>query len=101
MTIDRTTLERDWLTLTRAMLPTLARAHGWPVSADHCFQRILLDHACGGRWYDHIAGRPAYAHAPVDTLARAIAIGQAAIRGDADMTALNRQSLDWRGKARG
>lgn len=101
MTIDRTTLESDWLTLTRDMLPALAHARGWPVSADHCFQRILLDQACGGRWYDHIAGRPAYAHAPTDILARAIALGEAAIRGEVDMAALNRQSLAWRGKAGG
>ncbi|MEH3034965.1 MAG: GCN5-related N-acetyltransferase [Sphingomonas adhaesiva] len=100
MAIDRTTLERDWLRLTRELLPGLAQARGWPVSADHCFQRIMLDNACGGRWYDHIAGRPAYTHAPVDTLARAIALGEAAIRGEADLTALNRRSLAWRGRTR-
>lgn len=92
--------ERHWLALTRDTLPALSRARGWPVHADHCFQRILLDHACGGRWYDHIAGRPAYAHASDDQLDRAIALAEAAADGDADMAALNRQSLHWRGKAR-
>ena len=96
--MDRTALEHAWLTLTRETLPGLARARGWPVSADHCFQRILLDHACGGRWYDHIAARPAYRHAAPGVLARAIALGAAAARGEADMVALNRQSLRWRGK---
>jgi hypothetical protein len=40
---DRARLEADWLTLTRQTLPTLAKARRWPVSADHCFMRILLD----------------------------------------------------------
>lgn len=94
----RATLEAAWLTLTRETLPALARAHGWPVSADHCFQRILLDNATGGRWYDHIAERPAYRHAPDAVLARAVALGEAAIAGTADLPDLNRRSLAWRGK---
>ncbi|GGB25569.1 hypothetical protein GCM10011380_13910 [Sphingomonas metalli] len=68
--------------------------------ADHCFQRILLDTACGGRWYDHIAGRPAYAHAPDTVLVRAVALARAAAAGEADLATLNRQSLFWRGKMR-
>ena len=96
--MTRTEREQRWLALTREELPALARARGWPVRADHCFQRILLDHACGGRWYDHIAGRPAYRHADDAVLARAIALGEAAVAGEVDLVALNRQSLAWRGK---
>lgn len=66
--------------------------------ADHCFQRILLDQACGGRWYDHIAGRPAYAHADDTVLARAVTLAEAVRDGIADLAAMNRQSLAWRGK---
>ena len=33
----------------------------WPVSEDHCFQRIVLDNVCGGVWYEHL-DRPAYKH---------------------------------------
>ena len=98
--MDRTPLEAEWLHLTRITLPDLAAARGWPVRADHCFQRILLDHAFGGCWYDHIAKRPAYRHADPAALNRAIALGEAAITGEADMAALNRQSLAWRGKDR-
>ena len=87
-----------WLTLTRETLPALAAARRWPVRADHCFQRILLDAACGGRWYDHIPARPAYRHAPPDILARAIALGDAVIAGTEDLHALNRRSLAWRSK---
>jgi len=87
-----------WLELTGRELPALASARGWPVRADHCFQRILLDNAFGGRWYDHVAGRPAYAHADPAALARAVALGEAAIAGTEDMAELDRRSLEWRGK---
>jgi hypothetical protein len=98
--MDREEREARWLTLTRATLPGMAAQRGWPVSADHCFQRILLDHACAGRWYDHIPGRPAYRHAPDDVLDRAIGLGEAVIAGAADLVALNRGSLAWRRAAR-
>lgn len=84
--------------MTRDALPALAATRGWPVRADHCFQRILLDQACGGCWYDRIAGRPAYAHATDAVLARAVALAEAARDGAADLPAMNRQSLAWRGK---
>ncbi|MEM8849418.1 MAG: GCN5-related N-acetyltransferase [Pseudomonadota bacterium] len=97
--MTRTDLERRWLDLTNADLPRAARAD-WPVHRNHCFQRILLDHATGGVWYDAIPKRPAYAHAPDAVLRDAIALGEAALRGEADLRALNRQSLIWRGKSR-
>ena len=90
--------ERRWLALTREVMPALARERGWPVRADHCFQRILLDHACGGQWYDAIAARPAYRHATDAQLDAAVALGEAVVAGEADLAALNRQSLMWRGK---
>lgn len=96
--VDRPALEARWLVLTRERLPALAAARGWPVRADHCFQRILLDHAAGGRWYDHVAGRPAYRHIGADGLARAVALGEAVAAGEADLPALNDRSLAWRGR---
>lgn len=95
---ERNARERHWLMLTRHVLPDLARSRDWPVSVDHCFQRVLLDHACGGRWYDHIPGRPAYKHAPDAILDAAVALGEAVAAGTADLAALNAQSLRWRGK---
>ncbi|CTQ51024.1 hypothetical protein [Jannaschia donghaensis] len=95
---DRPALERRWRDLTTRVLPAAATRE-WPVHLDHCFQRILLDAATGGVWYDAIAGRPAYAHAPRDILERAIATGEAVLAGRADLAALNAQSLAWRGKA--
>ncbi len=70
---DRLALEARWLHLTRVVLPALASPRGWPIRADHCFMRVLLDHAHGGRWTDHVARRPAYAHATTGALARAVA----------------------------
>ncbi len=96
--MDRSALEAEWLVLTRDTLPSLARERGWPVHADHCFQRILLDQAVGGRWYDHVDGRPAYRHLEAGRLAAAVALGRAVVSGKADLPALNRQSLAWRGK---
>lgn len=92
----RAELEARWLELTRETLPAMSAERGWPVSADHCFQRILLDHACGGCWYDAISGRPAYRAASDELLERAVALGDQVAAGEADLHALNRQSLAWR-----
>jgi hypothetical protein len=99
--MDRAGLEERWLRLTREVLPGLAAGRGWPVRLDHCFQRILLDHAVGGRWYDRVAGRPAYRHLDLERLATAVALGEAVAAGTADLPALNAQSLRWRGKRAG
>lgn len=98
---DRAELEARWLHLTRVALPGAAAARpDWPVRLDHCFQRILLDAACGGCWYDHVPHRPAYRHCSDDLLARAVALGEAVLTDAADLHALNARSLRWRGKAR-
>jgi hypothetical protein len=98
---ERLQLEADWLHLTRDQLPALATTRpDWPVRLDHCFQRILLDHAVGGTWYDRVTGRPAYRHLPDDQLARAVALGRAVAAGQVDLAALNARSLRWRGKHR-
>jgi hypothetical protein len=98
LSTGRAALETRWLNLTRRILPALAADRGWPVRADHCFQRILLDNAFGGVWYEFVPRRPAYAHADKAALARAVALGEAAVAGDADLAELNRRSLVWRGK---
>jgi hypothetical protein len=92
----REQLEADWLRLTRETLPALAAERGWPVRHDHCFQRILLDNAVGGVWYDHIPARPAYRHADANTLSRALALGLACVAGTQNLAELNARSLGWR-----
>ena len=86
----------EWRDLVERRLPEAARPD-WPVRLDHCFARILLDHACGGPWRDQIRP-PAHANTPLDQLEVAIALGEAVLAGDADLALLNRRSLAWRGK---
>lgn len=97
--MNRSELEAEWLRLTREALPAAARRRGWPIRLDHCFQRVLLDHAFGGVWYDHVEGRPAYKAAEEGALARAVEAGRAVLAGEADLPALNRQSLRYRSEA--
>ena len=92
-------LIQRYLTLTREVMPRMARTSGtcWPVRDDHCFQRIVLDHVCGGIWYDHLE-RPAYKHLDADQASRAVGLCEDIIAGHADLAALNNRSLAWRGK---
>lgn len=94
-------LRRRWLTLTRSALPSRARTEGWPLVNDHCFQRIVLDAVCGGRWYDSVAGRPAYRYLDEPRLVAAVALAQR-LADEPDALALvarlDDQSLRWRGK---
>lgn len=88
-----------WRDLVGRRLPEAARARrDWPVRLDHCFARILLDHACGGPWRESVAP-PAHANLEPDRLAAAVTLGEAVLAGRADLAALNRRSLIWRGKA--
>lgn len=86
-----------WNALTREEMPHVAGDRDWPVRLDHCFQRILLDNAVGAAWRTRIAA-PAWRNADDAVLARAIALGEAALAGEADLGELNRRSLAWRGK---
>lgn len=71
------------------------------VTKDHCFGRILLDHAVGGCWYDALDRRrsPAFAQLDDAQLAAAVGLGERVVReGDVLLRRLNAQSLTWRGK---
>ncbi len=94
---QREALEARWFALTREEMPAIARQRGWPVHLDHCFQRILLDNTCGRPWREAIAS-PAYRNAPEELLRKAIALGEDAIAGKADLAQLNTRSLRLRGK---
>lgn len=83
--------------LTGTVMPEMARRSGWPVVNDHCFQRIVLDAVAGGVWYDHIR-RPAYKHLSAAQATQAANLAEDIVAGRADLHALNRQSLRWRGK---
>ncbi len=82
-------------------LPVRARAQGWVVTADHCFGRIVLDHAVGGRWYDVLDRRrsPAFEQLDDDRLAAAVALAERMlVEGDPLVRELDARSLAWRGK---
>ena len=96
--LDRPRLEAEWLTITRQTLPALAKTRRWPVSADHCFMRILLDTSHKTRWDNVVTRRPAYKHIGKAQLIAAIALGQQVAAGEVDLWALNAQSLRWRGR---
>jgi hypothetical protein len=95
-------LRQRWLSLTRHDLPARATAERWPLRADHCFQRVILDAVCEGRWYDHVIGRPAYLHLDEHRLALAVSLAQE-LATDTDgrqlCERLDAQSLSWRGKS--
>ena len=93
----RAQLEAEWLTLTRQTLPALADERRWPVSADHCFMRILLDAVHGGRWDREVQGRPAYKHIGMEKLVAAVALAERVVAKEADLWVLNAKSLAWRG----
>ena len=96
---DKNTLVANYMRFTKEVLPSLARNDqtDWPVSEDHCFQRIILDQVCGGVWYEHL-DRPAYKHLTNDQAKRAVELCQNIADGQTDLKQLNQQSLIWRGK---
>ena len=98
---EKDTLIATYVHLTKEVLPSMARSDrtNWPVSEDHCFQRIALDHVSGGVWYEHL-DRPAYKHLTNDQAQRAVKICQDIADGRTDLHKLNQQSLIWRKKHR-
>ena len=101
MTKKNDDLVSAYLHLTKEVLPALARngRRNWPVFEDHCFQRIILDHICGGVWYEYL-DRPAYKNLTKDQAQRAVKLCEDIADGHKDLQKLNQQSLIWRGKHR-
>ncbi len=99
--VDEEALRARWLELTRERLPARARAERWPLRLDHCFQRVLLDQVCGGRWYDHVEGRPAFRRLDAPRLRAAVRLAERLEReGEPLLRRLDEDSLRWRGKLR-
>lgn len=89
-----------WRDLVERRLPVVAAERGWPIQEGHCFARALLDAACGRPWRERIRP-PAWRNAPAALLGRALALGEQALSGRADMGALNRASLEMRAESAG
>ena len=97
---DRDALLARYRRLVLDELPRRARAERWVVHADHCFGRIVLDHAVGGCWYDVLDRRrsPAFAQLDDERLRAAVALAERiAAEGDPLLRRLDEQSLRWRG----
>lgn len=85
--------------MTRQLPAAATEAGDWPIQLDHCFARVVLDNVFGGEWYDHVNGRPAYAHLAVAELRAAIAIADRMLSdGRPTVVELNNNSLQWRGE---
>jgi proline racemase len=98
---DRALLLARYRELVLDQLPRRARAERWVVTADHCFGRIVLDHAVGGRWYDVLDRRrsPAFTQLDDAQLHTAVEVAERiAAEGDELLRELDAQSLQWRGK---
>lgn len=82
-------------------LPERARRNGdWPIRADHCFGRVVLDALFDDEWYDHVDGAPAYEQLSVKQLREAIGIADRMIdEGRPAVARLHRRSLRLRGKS--
>jgi hypothetical protein len=95
---EQTALRAEWLDLMRRRLPQAARERpDWPIRLDHCFGRVILDAVYGRPWREAI-GAPAWRSMGEAELRAAIALGEAILRDEADLHALDASSLDLRGK---
>jgi hypothetical protein len=92
---DRERLVARWLMLTRTVLPGMAAAQDWPISRDHCFMRVFLDHAEGGRW-DRRVRRPAIRFMEDAALRRAVLAAEHVVAHPGELPEYNRRSLAWR-----
>lgn len=85
--------------LTNVVLPSISLERGFPVTLNHCHQRICLDTLFQGCWYEFlVVGKiPAYRQLDVDQLQQLVDIAQSLVDGDLKhINLLNQQSLDWR-----
>jgi hypothetical protein len=100
--MDRHALLGRYRELVLDQLPARARRHGWVVTQDHCFGRIVLDTTVGRCWYDVLDRRsPAYLQLTDDQLLTAVGLAERMLaEGDPLVRRLNATSLQWRGKAR-
>ena len=99
--MSRAELESRYRELVLRELPRRAREGRWVVTNDHCFGRIVLDHAVAGCWYDVLDRRrsPAFTQLSDEQLAGAVALAERVLaEGDPLLRELDAQSLAWRGK---
>lgn len=96
--VDLSRLRAEYDRKIRDSLPAQARSsEDWPIRADHCFARVVLDNLFQDVWYDHVNGRPAYNHLAQDELRTAIELADRMLADGKPVVAdLNENSLRWR-----
>jgi hypothetical protein len=95
---DLTRLRTAYRRRVNGWLPQAARCAGdWPIQADHCFARVVLDAVFDDVWYDHVDDRPAIKQLAAADLRQAIAIAEWLLRkGRPAVVTLHERSLRWR-----
>lgn len=97
---ERADLVSRYRDLVLRELPRRAAAEHWVVRADHCFGRIVLDHAVGRCWYEVLdrTRPPAFQQLDDERLRAAVELAERIeVEGDPLLRRLNDQSLRWRG----
>lgn len=97
---DRDALLARYRRLVDVELPEAARRDGWILRDNHCFGRVLLDHAVGRCWYEVLDRRAGAAYRQLDdhTLARTVDLAERLLfEGDPLLRQINALSLRWRG----
>ena len=94
-------LTAEYLRLTKEELPRRAVASKFPIRFDHCFQRVALDYAFQGCWYEHLDRKrgPAIKQIGTEALSRAVAACRRMEAEGVDaVRELDDMSLRWRNK---
>ena len=96
---DLDELRARYLELINDILPSIARARGFPITSNHCFGRVVLDNLFQGCWYNYLTvGRvAAYKQLDLTQLQQAVNLAQSLVDlPTAHIISLNNQSLQWR-----
>lgn len=88
---------KRWRYLVERRLPEAAPSRKWPITADHCFARVLLDNVLEVPWRT-VVRPPAWRNTSLQDLERAIELGEAVLANQTDLHALNARSLAMRRK---
>ena len=98
-------LRAEWKSIYSKTLPSLALSKSptqevWPVHRDHCFARIILDSVTGyGKPWTSRLKSPAVKNMSPEQLRRCVSLGHAIAEGREDLSSLDAQSVEARGKA--
>jgi O-6-methylguanine DNA methyltransferase len=99
-------LQERWRYLYQDHLPALAKSKDsvqkiWPVRLDHCFARVVLDNAIGkDKPWTEVLKQPAIRNMDADQLIAAIELAEKIATGEEELSELNEQSLQFRGKTK-